>query len=162
VIVVTDAGPLIYLAGAGELGLLHQLYAEVVVPRIVYEEVTVAGAGLIGASEVAAAAWLQVVERDADPDLLDELDAGEAAAIPLAEELGALLLVDDGAARAIAAERGILVVGSLGVLLAAKRAGHLDVVGPVLDRMVLLGMFVAPALRERVLGLAGEVPSHGR
>lgn len=155
-IVVTDAGPLIYLAGGGELGLLRLVYAEVVVPRLVYEEVTVAGAGLVGAAEVATAGWLRVVERAPDPGLLDELDAGEAAAIPLAEELGAVLLVDDGAARAVAAERGIVVVGSLGVLLAARRSGHLEAVEPVLDRMVALGMFVAPALRQRVIELAGE------
>ncbi len=138
------------------------LYDRVVVPRIVFEEVTVAGEGLVGASEVASADWLEVIDRAADPDLLDALDAGEAAAIPLAEELGAVLLVDDGAARAVASERGIAVIGSLGVLLTAKRRGHLDAVAPVLDRMVALGMFVAPALRAHVLALAGESGTEGR
>ena len=66
-IVVTDAGPLIYLAGVGQLELLRLLYADVVVPRIVFEEVTVAGVGLVWATEVAAAAWLRVVERAAAP-----------------------------------------------------------------------------------------------
>src|SRR6185437_8763710 len=60
VIVVPDAGPLIYLGGAAELDLLRKLYQEVVVPRIVYDEVVVAGAGLPGAQEVAAAGWLRV------------------------------------------------------------------------------------------------------
>lgn len=60
-IVVPDAGPLIYLAGAGEIELLHSLYVDVVVPRIVYDEVTVAGAGLMGSDEVAAADWIRVV-----------------------------------------------------------------------------------------------------
>lgn len=155
-IVVPDAGPLIYLAGAGKLKLLPLLYAEVVVPRIVFDEVTLAGAGLVGAREVAAAPWLRVVERASDPVLLARLDAGEAAAIPLAQELGAMLLVDDGEARAVATELGVAVVGTLGVLVAAKRAGHLDRVAPVLDRMVALGMFVAPALRVRILVVVGE------
>lgn len=158
-IVVTDAGPLIYLAGGGQLGLLRLLYARVVVPRIVYDEVTVAGHGLVGASEVTSADWLEVVHREADPALLGQLDAGEAAAIPLAEELGAVLLVDDAAARTVAIDRGVDVVGSLGVLLAAKRGGHLGAIGPVLDRMVTLGMFVAPPLRKHVLALAGESPA---
>ena len=56
----------------------------------------------------------------------------------------------------MAAERGLRVVGSLGVLIAAKRAGHLHAVGPAIDRMMGLGMFVAPALRSRVLSLARE------
>lgn len=155
-IIVTDAGPLIYLAGGGQLHLLRVLYDRVVVPRIVFDEVTVAGTGLVGATDVAAADWLEISDRAADPDLLGALDPGEAAAIPLAAELRAVLLADDSAARAVAAERGIAVVGSLGVLLAAKRRGHLDAVKPVLDRMVVLGMFVAPALRAHVLALAGE------
>ena len=50
-IVVSDAGPLIYLGGAGELDLLRKLYDEVVVPRVVYDEVVLAGAGLSGAQE---------------------------------------------------------------------------------------------------------------
>lgn len=161
-IVVPDAGPLIYLAGAGQLDLLRRLYVDAVVPKIVYDEVTVAGAGMTGAAEVKAATWLRVVEHEADPTLVGRLGPGEAAAIPLAHQLGAVLLMDDGEARAVAAERGIAVVGSLGVLLAAKRAAHLQAVGPVLDRMVGLGMFVGPALRERVLALAGEAPADGR
>ncbi len=36
-IVVPDAGPLIYLAGAGHIELLRLLYADVVVPLLVYE-----------------------------------------------------------------------------------------------------------------------------
>lgn len=155
-IVVTDAGPLIYRAGAGELQVLDDLFDAVIVPRVVYEEVTVAGAGRIGAAEVASATWLRVEEEASDPDLLTTLDAGEAAAIPLAERHHAMLLVDDAAARTAAQRRGIRIVGTLGVLLLAKRGGHLALVAPVLDRMSQLGMFVSAALRARILDAAGE------
>ena len=84
-IVVPDAGPLIYVAGAGHIELMRLLYEEVVVPRIVFDEVTVAGVGLTGAAEVSAATWLRVIDSAADPTLVDRLDPGEAAAIPLAE-----------------------------------------------------------------------------
>jgi hypothetical protein len=49
VIVVPDAGPLIYLAGAGHLSLLVRLFDRVVVLASVYDEVVIAGAGLMGA-----------------------------------------------------------------------------------------------------------------
>jgi len=156
VIVVPDAGPLIYLAGAGKLSILHALYARVVVPRVVFTEVVVAGEGLIGSEEVGAATWIEVHDIEPDPTLTDVLDAGEAAAIPLAERLGALLLCDDGDARLVARHRGLVVVGTLGVLLRAKREGHLDRIAPVISRMTELGMFVSAPLVAEVLVAAGE------
>ncbi len=145
-IVVPDAGPLIYLAGAGQLDLLPQLF----------DEVVVAGAGLVGAAEVEAAAWLRVDETPPDSSLVSALDPGEAAAIPLAERLGATLLADDSNARSIAQKRGLMVIGTLGVLLAAKRRGLVVEVNTILDRMRVMGMFVSDPLRERVLKLSGE------
>jgi predicted nucleic acid-binding protein len=75
VIVVADAGPLIYLAAIGHLDLLRRLAPEVLVPEAVYHEVVVAGAGLPGAEEVREAAWVRV-ERPARPDLVEALVAG--------------------------------------------------------------------------------------
>jgi predicted nucleic acid-binding protein len=155
-IVVPDAGPLIYLGGAGHLDVLRRLYTEVVVPRIVFDEVVVAGAGMTGADAVAAARWLRVEDVAPDPDLLDVLDRGEAAALPLAARCRATLLVDDSAARAVAGARGIPVIGTIGVLLQAKRRQYLAAVGPVIDQMEQLGMYVSARLREEVVRLAGE------
>jgi predicted nucleic acid-binding protein len=66
------------------------------------------------------------------------------------------VLADDADARTIAGQRGIPVVGTLGVLLAAKRRQLLAEVAPVIARMELLGMFVSVRLREEVLRIAGE------
>jgi uncharacterized protein len=136
--------------------LLHRLYTEVVVPRIVLDEVVVAGAGMTGADAVAAAHWLRIEDVAPDPDLLEVLDRGEAAALPLAARLLATLLVDDGAARAIAGARGIRVVGTIGLLLRAKRKQYLAAVGPVIAQMDQLGMYVSERLREEVVRLAGD------
>ncbi len=155
-IVVPDAGPLIYLGGAGHIDLLRHLYTEVVVPRIVLDEVVVAGAGMRGADAVAAAHWLRIEDVDPDPNLLDVLDRGEAAALPLAARLRAMLLADDSAARSIAGARGIRVIGTIGVLLQAKRRQYLAAVGPVIAQMEQLGMYVSARLREEVVRLAGE------
>lgn len=155
-IVVPDAGPLIYLAGAGQLDLLDRLFDRVVVPSVVFAEVVVAGDGLTGSAEVRAAEWIEVLEVQPEQSLLALLDAGEAAAIPLAESLGATLLCDDADARAVARQRGLAVVGSLGVLLRAKQVGLLPAIGPVLARMTDLGMFVSARLVAVVLEQAGE------
>lgn len=155
-IVVPDAGPLIYLAGTDNLELLRLLFGRVVTPRLVHSEVVVAGAGLLGASEVAQATWIEIEDSDPDPTLMVLLDVGEAAAIPLAERLGATLLCDDGDARKIARDRGLTIIGTLGVLLRAKRAGHLSAIAPIVSRMASVGMFISPAILSQLLDAAGE------
>ena len=61
-----------------------------------------------------------------DPELF-EIDKGEREAILLAEKLMADgILIDDRAGRAMAEKRGILVIGTLGVLEVAAREGDLD------------------------------------
>lgn len=154
--VVADAGPLIYLAGAGHLSLLPQLYDRVLAPRVVFDEIVVAGAGLLGAREVAAATWLVLEDAPPSPELLRALGRGEAAAIPLAERLRATLLCDDAAARATAKRRGLHVVGTLGVLLLAKNRRLLASVSAVIEAMRQHGYYVADALVREVLAAAGE------
>jgi len=74
VIAVSDSSPLIILSRAHQIELLHEFYGQVAIPRKVYEEVTVAGAGLPGAEEVRAAFWIRV-----HPDPLEPLESVEAA-----------------------------------------------------------------------------------
>ena len=58
---------------------------------------------------------------------MQTLDAGERAAIILAESLRAdLLLIDDRAGAVLAQHRGLAVTGTLGVLDWASKAGLLD------------------------------------
>ncbi len=150
-IVVPDAGPLIYLAVARKLDIIRNLYDRAIVPREVYEEIVVAGAGLMGSGEVSAATWLEVDDAGPDPMLVAALDRGEAAAIPLAQRLGATLLCDDAAGRVEARRRHIRVVGTLGVLVAAKHAGLLDRIHPVIQTMREAGMYISEALVSEVL-----------
>ena len=56
----------------------------------------------------------------------EHLDPGEAQAFALADAHDGRLMTDDGDARSFAKEQGVTVVGSVGVLLAATRAGKID------------------------------------
>jgi len=49
-----------------------------------------------------------------------------------------------------------LFKGTLGLLLDAKRAGHITAVRPSLDRLQDLGFLLARQTRVAVLNLAGE------
>ncbi len=134
-LVVADAGPLIYLSVVGQLDLLPQLYDRVLAPRVVVEEIVERGAGLPGSSEVAAAKWLEVMAVDAGtPEfrtLCTLLDIGEAAALVLASrEQADLVLIDERRGRATARRLNLNVRGTLGVLVHAKRTGAIAEVAP--------------------------------
>jgi predicted nucleic acid-binding protein len=86
------------------------------------------------------------------------LDAGEAEALTLAEELRAeLILVDELAGREVARQCGFNVLGTLGILLRAKQQHLCPAVAPLLGRLRYeLNFFVSPQLHQAILRQAGE------
>ena len=90
------------------------------------------------------------------------LDAGEASAILLAEQTDCrFLLIDERRGREIARRRGLPVVGLAGVLLAAKRSGLLESVGPMLADLSRQGYRLSDTLVTEVVRLAGETSLGG-
>jgi predicted nucleic acid-binding protein len=129
--VIADSSFLIALATVDALPLLLQIFPEVFIPEAVYDEVVTRGAGLPGAEEVAAAAWIKrVMVKDANKVKgyrAERLGEGEAEAIALAEELKAgLVLVDDEHAWEVAQRRGIAYLRSTELVLEAYRRQLLD------------------------------------
>ena len=85
------------------------------------------------------------------------LGAGEREAIALAGQLGARrLILDDLPARRLAARRGLPVTGTVGLLLAAKHAGLVPAVAPLLDALTAAGFHLSGRVRDAVLAAAGE------
>jgi hypothetical protein len=161
VIVVADAGPLIHLAAIGQLELIHRLSPEVLVPQAVFDEVVVRGVGLPGAAEVGAAVWIRVVtpkRGDVVAALLGGgLHLGEAQAIAVAVEFGAdRLLIDERQGRLTAEAMGVAVVGSIGILIAAKVRGDLPALAPHLLALRASGLWLSDGLIARVLSSVGE------
>jgi predicted nucleic acid-binding protein len=164
-IVVADAGPLIGLARIDRLDLLHVLYGTVVIPTSVLSELRVSSDRPGSRALTAALAEGAIEPRSLAAGCENELarlsrvlDAGEASAILLAEQLQArFLLIDERRGRQVARVRGLPVVGVAGVLLAARRTGRLDSVGAVLRALSQQHYRLSDALVHEVLRLAGEI-----
>lgn len=159
-LIVADAGPLIALARIDSLRVLAQVHGRVIVPRAVYAE-CVADPGKPGVAEIDAAlhrGWLS-----AQPDYpalsgtqIATLGPGESAAIELAEALNALLLMDERRGRAIATARGLRIVGTLGILIAARKRNLVPVLRPLLERLSESGYFVSGELVAAALRSVAE------
>lgn len=120
VVAVADAGPIIHLAEIDSLELfsvIDQLY----VPETVYDEID-AGGVPTGMTDLS----YECVTPEKPLPEETELDAGEKAALTVADEYEAVLLTDDMAARDAAKEAGIEVHGSLGIIALAFSRGRID------------------------------------
>lgn len=89
--------------------------------------------------------------------LVSTIDEGEAEAIALAMmRQPALLLMDDGPGRRAARQQGLVMTGTLGVLVEAKRRGVLGAVRPALDALLATRFRCSQGVPAEVLRLAGE------
>ena len=150
---VSDAGPLIHLAEIDSLELLS-VFDLLLVPKTVYGEIERGGAP-DGISDIS----YETVEADGDSAASEELDAGERAAIAVANEHGVVLLTDDLAARSSAAEDDIEVHGSIGVIALAYARGLLDrdeAASRIRELQRETTLFVTDAVVERGIRMLDE------
>jgi predicted nucleic acid-binding protein len=139
--------------------VLRELFGTVTITRLVKDEVT-ARSDRPGARELDAAmraGWIRVAPAPPETWQLREIDFGEASTIALAaEHEGALVLMDDTLGTAHTAARGLEVMGLGDLLLAAKRAGLIEAVQPLLIRLQRRGFTLPERVRDAVLREAGE------
>ncbi len=150
--VVADTSPLVALQQIGQLGLLGTIFGTVLVPPAVAAE----------ALSVDRPSWLE--ERSLTKPLAAEvvfagLGPGESEAISLALELCAdRVLLDELPARTLAKRLNLPLIGTLGILLVAKRRGLIDAIREPVDMLRRGGFRVSADLYEELLYEAGEWP----
>ncbi len=126
-VVVSDTGPLNYLVLIDQIELLPTLFTVVLIPGAVYAELDdIETPPPVRDWLKSMPGWL-VVETPS-PTTIDadvrSLDTGEQAAIALAAQVHAdLLLMDDRAGVAVARARGFATTGTLGLLVMGARLG---------------------------------------
>jgi predicted nucleic acid-binding protein len=154
--VVSNTTPLINLVGVGLLDLLPTLYGSVTIAQAVDAEY--ARGKTATDPDLHSLRWLQIVPSPPiRTSLPQQLGLGEAVTLSLAVDLSArAVLLDEAYGRRLAQSLGLPIVGTLGVHLAAKQAGALSAVRPVIDQMILQGRRISARLRAHVLRAAGE------
>ena len=153
--VVTNTSPLIALERIGQLSLLPKLYGTVIRPNAVLVEIE-EGRGKYGVPDgLQDPDWLETMGDPPEMELRRELGSGETAVIALALRLQAdLVILDDLAARNVAAELGLSVSGTLGILLAASRRGLLADVEMAVDALTMVGFRVSDRIVKEIRRVA--------
>lgn len=152
-IVVADTSPINYLVLLGHIEILPTIYGEVLIPQAVFDELQDGDAPADVRAWVSAhQAWLRIgsIAYQLDPPL-DLLDRGEREAILLAESVKAdRLIIDDLDGRREAANRGLPVIGTLGILAEAARRNLLEL-PRALTALQATNFHAAPALIKLLL-----------
>ena len=139
------------------MGLLKAIFGDVVVPESVYNECIVPGKAQASILQV----FLEDKFKKGDNSQLLQLPAnlgkGEIDAILLYKDINAdFLLIDDVCARRVARLNQINIIGSLGVLLIAKKEGKIEKVSPFLDILGNSDLYMSDYLIKKVRNLAKE------
>lgn len=117
--VVSNTSPISYVVILNQIELLPFLFGAVTIPNAVRDELSAHKAPLKVQEWITSPPeWLKIqfVTSQYGADLM-KVDAGERAAISLAEEIEAdLVLLDDLEARLLANKRGLTITGVLGIL----------------------------------------------
>lgn len=159
--VVVDTSPLIALDRIGCLEVLPRLFGHVIRPQSVVHELQ-AGKHIYGGSDALFhARWLTTMDDPPEMLLRKELGDGETAVIALALRMKAeLTILDDLAARNVAAELGLNVTGTLGVLLAAHRKGILKNPRQALSALQDAGFRISDAIIKDIRVSIGDSASN--
>ncbi len=144
--VVSDTTALIVLSKLDQFSLLSNVFERVVIPHIVYEELTLKEAVILPS-------FFQiepVLAQEITPDLL-VLDAGEAQAIALASRLKLPLLIDEKKGRKIAQHQGVAIFGTIGLIITNTQRGFIssNAALALLDALASVNFRLSDTLKEQ-------------
>ena len=158
-IVISDTTPLISLMKIGQLNLLNHLFGEVQIPSAVFEELVSNRRFPDESRQIKECPFIKkITVSDTDAVKLlrrsTGLDAGESEAIILSDSIPAsLLLMDEAKGREVAAQMGIQLMGTIGVLLIANNGNLLskNQVLECIETLKVTGRHISDKLYEQLI-----------
>lgn len=151
-IVVSDTSPINYLLLTGHIDLLPQLFQQIIIPDAVQKEMLDPLAPSVLQQWIAnPPPWLTVQAVSGVDATLNTLDPGEQAAITLAQTLPAdLLIIDERLGRRVASDRGIPIIGTLGILDDAASQGLIEL-AEVITRLQQTNFRISRRIIQKLL-----------
>jgi len=155
--VFSNTTPFIALSSIDRLYLLPELFNHINVATAVVHECLQGGP--IKVPDLYHLPWIKVFEDDDElvyPALF-ELDKGEKHTLAHALEVpGSLVIMDEKIGRNMAEYLGLKVVGTLGILVKAKKLGIISSFRQEVTGMMESGIRYSPQLVEILCGQLGE------
>ncbi|NQV19074.1 MAG: DUF3368 domain-containing protein [Armatimonadetes bacterium] len=157
-IIIADSSPLISFAILNNLEMLDNIFDEIYVPVAVYNELTnFKKPYSLKLKEYLKNKVATVKNTDLVKFLTNEIDLGESEAIALALEKKIQdILIDDFRGRKIAELNGLFPIGTVGVLLQAKKQKLIKEIKPLLDLLIQNDIRIGKPLYNESLVLASE------
>jgi predicted nucleic acid-binding protein len=158
---VVNASPVIALAAVGLDHLLTAFSPKLLLPEAVASEI-LAGPTSDPARKLVEQGWpgwAQKIAATAVPATVVEwgLGRGESEVLAVAlETSGSTAVLDDAAARTAAKSLGIPLIGTLGVVLRAKKHQHLRSAAAAIAQLKSAGLYLDDNLIQAVLQQIGE------
>ncbi len=154
-----DSSPLILLAAIGRAELLRSVADRVVVPAAVELEIRADVEDKTTPAPLRDATWIvKGAGATVSPEIAAwDLGSGESVVLALASQSPrGIAVIDDLAARHCAASLGIAMVGTVGVVVRAKRRGAITTARPIVEAVCAAGLYIADEIVERALREVGE------
>ncbi|GED34942.1 DUF3368 domain-containing protein [Brevibacillus centrosporus] len=162
--VISNSSPIIALSMIGHLSLMNELFDEVYLPAEVYREIVESESlrehgkrELQEAVEQGRFQIYQVQNEELVSKLYGKLHRGELEVIIGAKELGLeVVIIDEKSARRLADTFMLNSIGTVGLLLFAKKKGKITEIRPYLDRLLTHHFRISTGLYKQALFQAGE------
>lgn len=155
-LVIADTGPIISLSIIKKLELLDALFDEVLIPNAVWNEL----------NENKKIPEFHIIEKyfktkvrkiKSINNLTFIMDYGESESVILYKELNAqFLLIDDKKARKIAENFKVKCIGTIGILIAAKKSDQIKKLKPYFVKLLKNKRYYSKSLLNRILANNNE------
>jgi len=157
--VVLNASPLICLFKSGLVDLIPALFQDIVVPEAVIKEVMAEGKIDFAAQTLISRKWIRrMPEISIDPLVAAwDLGEGESAVLSFAlKNAEYWVVMDDREARRCAISLRCHFIGTIGIIILAKRRGIINSVRESLEKLQNAGFWLSETLIKEICSRAGE------